>query len=215
MSLITATYMSLSQGGKTVLSDLDLTIERSEIVTIVGPNGSGKSTLLRGLIGAMRPSIGTVTPAKGLRVPQKLQIDAALPPTVRRFLGIPRRASQTGTDAALKNCGWVGSRKREQLVLTISFAIVVAVAIKGVGALLIFALLIIPAAAARPLCAHTRGKGCSCRTHRQLCCAGWLGRCISMGYQNRSDNHHNRCSRICSDPSEWPFVCEKPLTPLS
>ena len=78
MSLITATYMSLSQGGKTVLSDLDLTIERREIVTIVGPNGSGKSTLLRGLIGAIRPSIGTVTRAKGLRVPQKLQIDAAL-----------------------------------------------------------------------------------------------------------------------------------------
>ena len=105
MSLITATYMSLSQGGKTVLSDLDLTIERREIVTIVGPNGSGKSTLLRGLIGAMRPSIGTVTPAKGLRVPQKLQIDAALPPTVRRFLGIPRRTSQTGTDAVLKTAG--------------------------------------------------------------------------------------------------------------
>ena len=97
MSLITVTNMSLSQGRKTVLSEVDLTIERREIVTIVGPNGSG--------IGAMRPSIGTVTPAKGLRVPQKLQIDAALPPTVRRFLGIPRRASQTGTDAVLKTAG--------------------------------------------------------------------------------------------------------------
>jgi zinc transport system permease protein len=41
--------------------------------------------------------------------------------------------------------------RREQLVLTISLAIVVAVAIKVVGALLISALLIIPAAAARPL----------------------------------------------------------------
>ena len=40
---------------------------------------------------------------------------------------------------------------REQLVLTLSLAIVVAVAIKVVGALLIAALLIIPAAAARPL----------------------------------------------------------------
>jgi ABC-type Mn2+/Zn2+ transport system permease subunit len=35
---------------------------------------------------------------------------------------------------------------------------VVAVAIKGVGTLLIFALLIIPAAAARPLCAHNQGQ---------------------------------------------------------
>ena len=41
--------------------------------------------------------------------------------------------------------------KREQLVITIALALVVAVAIKVVGALLISALLIIPAAAARPL----------------------------------------------------------------
>ena len=41
--------------------------------------------------------------------------------------------------------------KREQLVLTLSLAIVVAVAIKVVGVLLIAAMLIIPAAAARPL----------------------------------------------------------------
>ena len=44
--------------------------------------------------------------------------------------------------------------KREQLVMTVSLAIVVAVAIKVVGVLLITALLIIPAAAARPL-SHT------------------------------------------------------------
>ncbi len=41
--------------------------------------------------------------------------------------------------------------KREQLVLTLALALVVAVAIKVVGALLISAMLIIPAAAARPL----------------------------------------------------------------
>lgn len=41
--------------------------------------------------------------------------------------------------------------KREQLILTVSLAIVVAVAIKVVGVLLITAMLIIPAATARPL----------------------------------------------------------------
>jgi zinc transport system permease protein len=41
--------------------------------------------------------------------------------------------------------------KREQLALTLSLAVLVAVAIKVVGVLLIAALLIIPAAAARPL----------------------------------------------------------------
>ena len=43
--------------------------------------------------------------------------------------------------------------KREQLIMTLALAIVVAVAIKVVGALLISAMLIIPAAAARPLAA--------------------------------------------------------------
>ncbi|QHQ35358.1 metal ABC transporter permease [Algicella marina] len=42
--------------------------------------------------------------------------------------------------------------KREQLILTLALAITVAVAIKVVGVLLIAAMLIIPAAAARPLC---------------------------------------------------------------
>ena len=41
--------------------------------------------------------------------------------------------------------------RREQLVLTLALAVVVAVAIKVVGVLLIAAMLIIPAAAARPL----------------------------------------------------------------
>ncbi|MHB0774203.1 metal ABC transporter permease [Halomonas sp. WWR20] len=41
--------------------------------------------------------------------------------------------------------------KRERLILTLSLAVVVAVALKVVGVLLIAALLIIPAAAARPL----------------------------------------------------------------
>jgi len=41
--------------------------------------------------------------------------------------------------------------KREQLILTLALALVVAVAIKVVGVLLITALLVIPAAAARPL----------------------------------------------------------------
>ena len=40
--------------------------------------------------------------------------------------------------------------RREELILTVAFAIVVAVAIKVVGALLIAAMLIIPAATARP-----------------------------------------------------------------
>jgi zinc transport system ATP-binding protein len=108
MSLITASNMSLSHGRKIVLNDVDLTIERGEIVTIVGPNGSGKSTLLRGLIGALRPSTGLVTRKKDLKigyVPQKLELNAALPLTVRRFLDLPNRVTQTDAIAALQTAG--------------------------------------------------------------------------------------------------------------
>ena len=108
MSLITASNMSLSHGGKIVLRNVDLTIERGEIVTIVGPNGSGKSTLLRGLIGALRPSTGLVTRKKDLTigyVPQKLEINAALPLTVRRFLDLPNRVTQADAIAALQTAG--------------------------------------------------------------------------------------------------------------
>jgi zinc transport system permease protein len=53
-------------------------------------------------------------------------------------------------NAELARAAGVDAR-REQMILTLALAIVVAVAIKVVGALLIAALLIIPAAAARPL----------------------------------------------------------------
>ena len=80
-----------SFGGHRVLEGVDLALGAGEIVTVVGPNGSGKSTLLRLLIGAERPDAGRVIRAPGLRigyVPQKLAVDATLPMTVDRFLGL-------------------------------------------------------------------------------------------------------------------------------
>ena len=104
MSLIATHGLTLGYGPTKVLSDVTFAIDRGEIVTVVGPNGSGKSSLLRALIGALKPVAGTVTRAKGLRigyVPQKLQIDATLPLTVRRFLNLPKRQSNADVGAAL------------------------------------------------------------------------------------------------------------------
>ena len=55
--------MSLSasyDGSASVLDDVNLSIEKGEIVSIIGPSGSGKSTLLRVLVGLLLPSAGTV-----------------------------------------------------------------------------------------------------------------------------------------------------------
>ena len=94
MSLIAAQGIGVRLGGHQVLSGVDFTINKGEIVTIVGPNGSGKSTFLKVLIGAQTASTGRITRAAGLRigyVPQKLHIDPTLPMTVGRFLSLPRR----------------------------------------------------------------------------------------------------------------------------
>jgi len=46
---------------KTVLQDVDLSIETQEFVTIIGQNGSGKSTLVKNIVGLLDPDEGTVT----------------------------------------------------------------------------------------------------------------------------------------------------------
>ncbi|UWR09952.1 metal ABC transporter ATP-binding protein [Sulfitobacter mediterraneus] len=108
MTLIETKGLSLRYGGATVLRDVNFSLSQGEIVTIVGPNGSGKSSLLRALIGALKPASGTVIRKPGLKigyVPQKLQIDGTLPLTVRRFLSLPVRQTQTVTTAALTQAG--------------------------------------------------------------------------------------------------------------
>ncbi len=113
MTVIEARNVEIRHGAHTVLRDVNLSIERGEIVTIAGPNGSGKSSLLRALIGAIRPARGSVTPAPGLRIgymPQRLHIDPTLPITVRRFLSPPRRHTAPDPDRALEQAGLPISR---------------------------------------------------------------------------------------------------------
>ena len=93
--LISLNSVTIDYNNKIVLRDVDLTVKRGEIITIVGPNGSGKTSMMRALIGALVPTTGSVSRSKALRVgyvPQKLNIDHSFPVTVRRFLSIPKRA---------------------------------------------------------------------------------------------------------------------------
>ncbi|NIZ10754.1 metal ABC transporter ATP-binding protein [Pseudooceanicola sp. HF7] len=115
MSLVSLKGVSIRMGGHLALSKVDFAIDRGEIVTVVGPNGSGKSTLMRTIIGAIRPTEGTVTPARGLRigyVPQRLHIEPPLPMNVRRFLSLPRRVSDREAQAALEQVEATGLDNR-------------------------------------------------------------------------------------------------------
>ena len=59
-ALVEARGLVKRWGDVIALDDVDLTVERGEVVTVVGPSGSGKSTLLRCLNGLEIPDEGTV-----------------------------------------------------------------------------------------------------------------------------------------------------------
>jgi branched-chain amino acid transport system ATP-binding protein len=46
--------------GKTIVSDVDLSVEPGRIAVVIGPNGAGKSTLLKTLMGFVRLQRGTI-----------------------------------------------------------------------------------------------------------------------------------------------------------
>ncbi|MEF9886780.1 ABC transporter ATP-binding protein [Streptomyces sp. P9-A4] len=47
-------------GGRTLMRDLDLTLNAGESVSVMGPSGSGKSTLLSCALGLLKPDRGNV-----------------------------------------------------------------------------------------------------------------------------------------------------------
>jgi ATP-binding cassette subfamily F protein 3 len=64
--------------GVTVLSDVDLVVERGRKLALVGPNGAGKTTLLRLLLGRIPPSAGQVLMGSNVEVAEfaQHQVDA-------------------------------------------------------------------------------------------------------------------------------------------
>ncbi|SCX31482.1 MULTISPECIES: ABC transporter ATP-binding protein [Agrobacterium] len=52
--------VSLSFGGVVALTDIDLSVGRSEILAIIGPNGAGKSSILNVISGVYRPDRGRI-----------------------------------------------------------------------------------------------------------------------------------------------------------
>ena len=52
--------LSLSFGGLRALSELDLHVDREEIVSLIGPNGAGKTTVFNVITGVYQPSSGDV-----------------------------------------------------------------------------------------------------------------------------------------------------------
>lgn len=47
-------------GGLTAINNLDLTVDRSEILGLIGPNGAGKTTFFNVISGFLRPTAGKI-----------------------------------------------------------------------------------------------------------------------------------------------------------
>jgi zinc transport system ATP-binding protein len=102
------------RGGRQILQNIDLDINRGEIVTLIGPNGAGKTTLVRILLGLEQPDNGTAQRQRELVIgyaPQRFDVDAAIPLGVARFLALGRRkgAAKIGSDDITRTLSEVGA----------------------------------------------------------------------------------------------------------
>lgn len=53
--------VAVNYGKAQVLHDVNLRVDKGDIVTIIGPNGTGKTALLRVISGLMKPAKGSIT----------------------------------------------------------------------------------------------------------------------------------------------------------
>ncbi len=99
---LAANDLHLTLEGRTILSEIGLTLERGRFVGLVGPNGAGKTTLLRVLAALTAPTQGSVTleghPVSGMSRDARARRIAALfqgagvgwPMTVREIVALGR-----------------------------------------------------------------------------------------------------------------------------
>jgi len=91
--VLQATGLSLAYGRQNVLTDVSMQIQEGEFWFCLGPNGEGKTTLLRAILGDVQLRSGQLRlrPDFARRdrigfVPQRCDLNPALPTTVREFV---------------------------------------------------------------------------------------------------------------------------------
>ena len=105
--LLQLNKVSVHHGSSTLLSHIQLSLQRGQIMTVIGPNGAGKSTLLRVALGLQSCDEGKVERQAGLRIgymPQKLSLNPLIPITVSRFLRMANNR-RTSIKHALQQAG--------------------------------------------------------------------------------------------------------------
>ena len=93
MAALEFTKATLGYPGRTVLNDIEFTVEAGEVFAVVGPNGVGKSTLIRTASGILPPEQGKIaiqgqdivhmSPAERARLVAVVPQATRLPPSFR------------------------------------------------------------------------------------------------------------------------------------
>ncbi len=106
-------HLTVSYLARPALLDVNVRIEKDQLVGIIGPNGAGKSTFIKAVLGFVKPDIGNiringlnVQKAKGqvAYVPQRGSVDWDFPITVKevalmgRYRQIPWYSSPGSKD---------------------------------------------------------------------------------------------------------------------
>lgn len=61
MSLLKIENLTKQFGGLTAVSDVNIELEKNELVGLIGPNGAGKTTLFNLITGVYTPTVGSIT----------------------------------------------------------------------------------------------------------------------------------------------------------
>ena len=86
-ALLTVHGLRKSFGTNQVLSSIDLTVDRGQVLALIGPSGSGKTTILRCLNGLEHADGGTVDMAGGL------SLDFSTPPSKAQLTALRDRSA--------------------------------------------------------------------------------------------------------------------------
>lgn len=130
--LLEANGLNLRFGGVQSLADVNLNLDRGEVLAVIGPNGAGKTSLFNCLTGVYRPQTGTIryltksgsmrdvgggkphqiTRLGVARTFQNIRLFAALTALENVKVGV-EAAQHTGPVAAMLGAPWARREERE------------------------------------------------------------------------------------------------------
>jgi len=81
--------LTLRYNNKKILDNINISVKKGNVITILGPNGGGKTSLVKAVVGTNKAYTGNIVFADNIKVsymPQNFNINNLMPITVEYFL---------------------------------------------------------------------------------------------------------------------------------